>query len=93
MTDRALLFLASLAAMIGGLAAAIWLIATGQIGTFDGNFLLLCSLIFVLAFGLYLRFLLKTAIATPPPKAEKAAAPVPTAETKPAPTPESVGKT
>ena len=65
MTDRALLFLASLIIMIGALGVAIWLIVGGQVGTFDGNFLLLSALVVAGAFGLYLKFLIRQALETP----------------------------
>jgi hypothetical protein len=62
MTDRALIFLGSLIIMIGALGVAIWLIVGGQVGTFDGNFLLLSALVVAFAFGLYLKFLIKQAL-------------------------------
>jgi Ca2+/Na+ antiporter len=68
MTDRALLFLASLVIMIGALGVAIWLIVAGQTGTFDGNFLLLSALVVAAAFALYLKFLIKQAIEAPAAK-------------------------
>jgi len=84
MTDRALLFLAAMIGVLGALAAIAWLIATGQLGTFDGNFMLLAALVVALAFSLYLRFMIKGAMQSPP--APKATAVV---EKK---TPELVGK-
>ena len=90
MSDRVLLFVVSLAALLGALAAAIWLVASGQVGTFDGNFLLLSALVVALAFGLYLRSLIRTAIKTAtPPEAPKPATVQP--EKKPA-VQETVGK-
>jgi hypothetical protein len=62
MTDRAVLFLASLIIMVSALVIAIWLIFTGQVGTFDGNFLLLCALVVAAAFALYLKFVIKRAL-------------------------------
>jgi hypothetical protein len=59
MTDRALLFLASLVGLVGATGVAVWLIATRQIGTFDGNFLLLSCLIVALAFALYLKYMIQ----------------------------------
>jgi hypothetical protein len=61
MTDRALLFLTSLAGLVSAIAVAVWLIASGQIGTFDGNFLLLSCLIVALAFALYLKYMIQAA--------------------------------
>jgi len=90
MTDRALLFLVSFLAFIGAIAAAAWLIATWQIGTFDGNFLLLSSLTVALAFGLYLKYMVKMATAAAAPKIEKKAPEA--ADKKPAPAAEPVGK-
>jgi hypothetical protein len=65
MTDRTLLFLASLIILMGALGVAIWLIVAGQLGTFDGNFLLLSALVVATAFALYLKFLIKLAIKSP----------------------------
>ena len=42
MSDRALLFLISAAALIGALGAAIWLVLTGQTGTFERKFSARC---------------------------------------------------
>jgi len=41
----------------------IWL--SRQLGTFDGNFLLLASLIVAAAFGLYLKYLIASALEAP----------------------------
>ena len=65
MTDRAFLFLDALFCEIGSLAAVIWLIAAGQLGTFDGNFLLLSALVVAAAFGLYLKFTIARAMESP----------------------------
>ena len=86
MSDRALLFLISAAALIGALGAAIWLVLTGQTGTFDGNFLLVACLVVSAAFGLYLRFLIRNAMERQAPK------PTPQAAKKTTATPEPVGK-
>jgi hypothetical protein len=90
MSDRALLFLASLIIVVGSIGVAIWLIASGQTGTFDGNFLLLSALVIATAFGLYLKFMIKRAMeaaAAPKPK------PAPAAQKKaPVETPELVGR-
>jgi hypothetical protein len=72
-TDRALLFLMSLAVLVGAIAAAIWVIRTGQAGTFDGNFLLAAALVVATAFGLYLRFMIRRAMEPPPQKPAPAA--------------------
>jgi hypothetical protein len=72
MTDRALFFLSSVVLFLGGIAVCVWLIATGQLGTFDGNFLLLSSILVTAAFGLYIRFLIRGATAArPSPRPEK----------------------
>lgn len=70
MTDRALLFVVSLVAVLAAVGAAIWLIAAGQLGTFDGNFLLLCALIVVASFGLYLKYMIAKAMEAPPAGAQ-----------------------
>lgn len=58
MSDRGFLFLFSLGVIIASLAAAVWLIATGQAAYIDGLFLLICCLVLVLAFSLYVRYLI-----------------------------------
>ena len=91
MSDRALLFLVSLAVLLGALAAAVWLIATHQVGTFDGNFLLLSAVVVALAFGLYLRSMIRIAIKTATPPEAPKPAPAVQPEKKPA-VQETVGK-
>jgi len=76
-SDRAILFLFSLVVEIASLAAAGWLLASGQAGSVDGLFLLLTCLLVALAFGLYLAFMIRRAMEPAP-----AAAP---ARSKPAP--------
>jgi hypothetical protein len=73
-SDRAILFLFSVFVEIASLAAAVWLLATGQAGTVDGLFLLLTCLLVALAFGLYLLFMVRRAM-------EPAPAPAPAAQT------------
>ena len=92
MLERGLLFLFSLGVIIASLAAAVWLVTTGQAAYVDGLFLLLTCLVAALAFSLYLRYLIRSAIkADAPVKAaaktvaggpKKAAAPAP-AKTEP----------
>jgi hypothetical protein len=72
-SDRAILFLFSVFVEIASLAAAVWLLATGQAGTVDGLFLLLTCLLIALAFGLYLVFMIRRAM-------EPAPAPTPAAQ-------------
>ena len=67
MSDRAFLFLISLAVEIAAISSAVWLIATGQTGTFDGNFLLVSSLLIAAAFALYLRSVIRKAMEQPKP--------------------------
>ena len=73
MSDRAILFLFSVFVEIASLAAAVWLLATGQAGTVDGLFLFLTCLLIALAFGLYLLFMIRRAM-------EPAPAPTPAAQ-------------
>jgi hypothetical protein len=47
---------------VASLAAAGWLLATGQAGTVDGLFLFLTSLLVALAFALYLAFMIRRAM-------------------------------
>lgn len=62
MSERAFLFLLSLAVVVGGLGAAAWLMVTNQVGTIDGLFLFCASLVVALAFGLYLRWMVRSAM-------------------------------
>ncbi|MBM3775635.1 MAG: hypothetical protein FJW37_10810 [Acidobacteria bacterium] len=73
MSDRAILFLFSVVVIIGSLAAAVWLVASGQAQTVDGLFLLLMVLLLAVAFGLYCVFLIRRA-------REEAASALPTAK-------------
>jgi hypothetical protein len=66
MTDRAFLFLTALAGDIAAFGAVIWLIAAGQLGTFDGNFLFLSALVIAFSLGLYLKFMIDRAMETQP---------------------------
>lgn len=72
-TDRAILFLFSVVVEIASLAAAGWLLATGQAGTVDGLFLLLTCLLVALAFGLYLVFMVRRAMEPAPKPAAQTA--------------------
>lgn len=80
MSDRGFLFLFSIAMVLGGLGTAVWLGVTGQATTVDGLFMTLTALLVALAFGLYLKFMLKRAMeevaqpAAPPAKAATAPA-------------------
>jgi hypothetical protein len=62
MTDRAFFFLAALIGEIIALVAVVWLIVAHQLGTFDGNFLLLSALVLAFSFGLYLKFMIARAM-------------------------------
>lgn len=83
-----MLFLFSVVVEAGALAAAGWLLATGQAGSVDGLFLLLTCLLVALAFGLYLAFMIRRAMepASAPAAPAKASAAAP-AQSKPAPAP------
>ena len=89
MSDRACLFLFSLVMILGGLAFAGWLFATGQAGTVDGLFLLLTALLVVAVFGLYVMFLIHRQMEA----AKAAAQPAkPAVAAKPKPTPAAVSE-
>lgn len=82
MSDRGALFLFSLGVIVACLAVAVWLAVTGQAAYIDGLFLLLSCLAVAFAFGLYVRYIIKSAMAgTPTAATEKSAA----ATKKPAP--------
>jgi len=86
-SDRAILFLFGVVVEIASLAAAGWLLASGQAGSVDGLFLLLTCLLIALAFALYLAFMIRRAMEpAPAPAAQpaKASAAAP-AQGKPAP--------
>lgn len=79
MSDRGILFLFSLVVLMASLAAAAWLVISGQAGSVDGLFLLLTSLLVAFAFGCYLLFLVRRARASlvPAPEAVKKAGAAP----------------
>jgi hypothetical protein len=60
MSDRGFLFLFSVVMIVAGLAAAAYLVATGQAITMDGLFLTLTALVLAAGFGLYLRYLIRS---------------------------------
>jgi hypothetical protein len=67
MSDRGSLFLFSLGVILASLAAAAWLIATGQVAYIGGLFLLICCLTLTMAFSLYVKYLIKNAMQAPAP--------------------------
>jgi hypothetical protein len=79
MSDRAALFLFSIFMILVSLAAAVWLLVTGQAGTVDGLFLFLTALLSAAVFGLYVKFVIGRAMeaqkAPPAPAAKSAAKP------------------
>jgi hypothetical protein len=84
MSDRGFLFLFSILMILGCLATAGWLFATGQAATVDGLFLVCTALLIALCFLLYVIFLLRRAMESSAPAAQTAkAAKAPAA--KPAP--------
>ncbi|MGC9946376.1 MAG: hypothetical protein ABSF64_08410 [Bryobacteraceae bacterium] len=88
MSDRAILFLFSVVVEIASLAAAGWLLATGQAASVDGLFLLLTCLLVALAFGLFIAFMIRRAMEpAPAPAAQPAKANAAPAQSKPAPAP------
>jgi len=96
MSDRGALFLFSLMVIIACSTLAVWLAVTGQAAYIDGLFLMLSSLIVALAFGLYVRYIVKSAMAGTPAAAKAksaAAAPEGTASPFPAVKEELAGKT
>lgn len=84
MPERGLLFVFSVAVIFASLTAAVWLMATGQADSVDGLFLLISCLVLALAFGLYARYLIRSAIETGAPVTTTAKAPA-AAEKKAAP--------
>ena len=84
MSDRGFLFLFSIVMIVGSLASAGWLIATGQAGTVDGLFLVLTALLMALVFGLYVMFVIRRAMEAAKPAAAAPAAKAAPAAAKPA---------
>ena len=84
MSDRGFLFLFSIVMIVGSLASAGWLIATGQAGTVDGLFLVLTALLMALVFGLYVMFVIRRAMEAAKPAATAPAAKAAPAAAKPA---------
>src|SRR2546423_1831116 len=62
MSNRALLFLLSLVMLIGALSVDGWLIATNQVRSVDGLFTFFCSSVIACAFGLYLRWMIRSVV-------------------------------
>ncbi|HXA05788.1 MAG TPA: hypothetical protein VNY30_13150 [Bryobacteraceae bacterium] len=84
MSDRGFCFLFSCAVILASLGATGWLLATGQAATVDGLFLMLMSLTVAAAFALYVMYMIKRAMETPPPaKPAKAAVTPATAKSAP----------
>ena len=81
MSDRGFLFLFSVVMVLGGLAAAVWLVVSGQAGTVDGLFLVLTALLIAAAFGLYAKFLIGRAMAAASAPAKPAAKAAPVKQT------------
>jgi hypothetical protein len=85
MSDRGVIFLFSIAMILGGIGTAVWLAASGQADTVDGLFMTLTALLVALAFALYVKFMIgraKEDLAKPASKAATA----PATKTAPAPT-------
>jgi hypothetical protein len=93
MSDRGILFLFSILMIVVALAAAAWLLVTGQAGSVDGLFLLLTCLLTAFAFGCYLLYMIHRAMdalqkpaaqtAKSPAAAAQKAAPKPATSTQP----------
>jgi hypothetical protein len=63
MSDRTVVFVFSLLLVVGGLIADAWLVVMNQVGSFDGLFLFCCSSsVIAFVFGLYLRWLIRSAV-------------------------------
>jgi Na+/proline symporter len=77
MSDRGISFLVSVGMIFASLAAAAYIVASGQAHYVDGLFLLLCCLLMALVFALYVMFLINRAKQelNPPPPGKKPPAP------------------
>jgi hypothetical protein len=89
MSDRGILLLYSLGVILAALGVATWLIRTRQTVYIDGLFLLLCCLVLILTFGLYVRYLIRSVIqpAAPPAAPAKITAKLQERPGPPSPTP------
>lgn len=85
MSDRGFLFLFSCVVILASLGAAVWLAATGQALSVDGLFLLITCLLIAAAFGLYVMFMIKSAMESQQAPAAKTAKAPPGAQPKSAP--------
>jgi hypothetical protein len=85
MSDRAVLFLVSVAVVLVCLGTSGWLVATGQAAYLDGLFLLATCLVLALAFGVYVVVLIRRAMeelkASPAPETRT---PTPASAARPA---------
>jgi membrane protein DedA with SNARE-associated domain len=84
MSDRGFLFLFSVLMIVGGLAAAGWLVASGQAGTVDGLFLVLTALLVAVVFGLYVKYMIGRAMEESKAPLAPQPAKAPNAKTAPA---------
>jgi hypothetical protein len=75
MKERIAVLLFSIVMVLGSLATAAWMIATGQVVDMDGIFLLLVLLLFALVFSLCIRSLFSGGKEAVPSKPAAAAAP------------------
>ncbi|MBZ5594667.1 MAG: hypothetical protein LAP39_20680 [Acidobacteriia bacterium] len=75
MSDRGVLFLFGLGVILAALGVALWLITTSQAAYVDGLFLVLSCFVLALAFGLYVKYLIRSVMAAD----AKAAVPAPAA--------------
>jgi len=75
MSDRGFLFLFSIVMIVGGIASAGYLVASGQAGSVDGLFLVLTALLTAAVFGLYVKYMISRALEESAPKAQPAKAP------------------
>jgi len=92
MSDRGALFLFSLGVIVACLAVSVWLAVTGQAAYIDGIFLLLSCLAIAFAFGLYVRYIIKSVMAPVDVTEKGAAAPKKPAPPVPAATEHLAGK-
>ena len=73
MSDRALLFIFGIIVILVCLGSCAALLINGQAESVDGLFLILMCLSIALAFGLYLMFMIKRAMESPPAPPKPAA--------------------
>ena len=84
MSDRGFLFLFSVFMIAASVAAAAYLVVSGQAGTVDGLFLVITALLIALCFAIYVVYMIRRAMETAKPAGPAAKTGAATSAAKPA---------